>query len=51
MFVLSLSRSVPFIIEATKNNEEDDTCSIVSDLDQNAKKKATSVRVIATRHM
>ncbi|XP_034249525.1 uncharacterized protein LOC117650308 isoform X2 [Thrips palmi] len=51
MFVLSLVRTVPFIIEAAKIGEEDDTCSIVSDLDLNLKKKATSLRVVATRHI
>lgn len=51
MFVLSLARSVSFIIEAAKPGEEDDTSSIVSDLSLNQKKKATSARVVATRHM
>lgn len=51
MFICSLARKVPFIIEAAKNGEEDDTCSIFSDFDQSPKRKASSVRVVATRNI
>ena len=51
MFVVALARHIPFVIEDANCSEEDDTCSIVSDVDQNSKKKFTPLRLVATQPM
>lgn len=51
MFIVALSRHVPFVIEDANSGEDDDTCSVVSDTDQNSKKKYTPLRLVATQPM
>lgn len=42
---------MPFVIETAASGEEDETSSIISDVDQYSKKKTTSIRIMATKHM
>lgn len=49
MFVLALSRQVPFVFEADIA-EDDDTCSISSDAEHTGKKR-TPIRLIASKQM